>query len=100
MNTLCSPLLCYNVQLKFILDCRCSDFIDTNGFGKCKKTWKKGPICFVKEPSKCTDQISVGKKHYSWEACNLEKGKCIRIDKLMNMKSLVRMKLYYIDEYP
>ena len=72
---ICSPLLSNNVQLKFILDCTCSDFIDTNGFGKCKKSYKKGPICYVRQPSSCSDKISISNTQYSWEACNLEKVK-------------------------
>ena len=47
--------------------------MSNTGYGNCMKDYKgKGPICYVIEPSSCTDRkISTEKegKQYSWEAC-------------------------------
>ena len=56
--------------------CSCSTL--TNGeFGQCRKIYKKGPICYVNEPSNCGDleRSLTLNKYYSWEACNNTKGK-------------------------
>ena len=53
--------------------CSCSGYISSSGFGNCKKVYKIGTICYVKEPSTCSDlrkSKSTGKS-YSWEACKL-----------------------------
>ena len=53
-------------------DCSCTDHISENGFGYCKKYYKNGPICYVKQPSSCGDLIlstTEEGKQYSWEAC-------------------------------
>ena len=51
-------------------DCSCSDYITENGFGRCQKIKGISPMCFVNEPSSCSDLVSTsfGVK-YSWEAC-------------------------------
>merc|ERR1712018_563901 len=51
--------------------CSCSDYVTSSGYGNCKKKFKIGPICYVNEPSTCTDLVesqSTGKR-YSWDAC-------------------------------
>lgn len=50
-------------------DCSCSSFVGGNGFGKCEKADKKGLLCFVNEPSNCTDLADGVGKLISWEAC-------------------------------
>ena len=55
--------------------------IDSVGYGNCKKSYwtensqGKGPICYVKEPSNCTDLQKADDDQYSWEACKLRTGK-------------------------
>ena len=52
-------------------DCSCSNYVTSSGYGNCKKVFKTGPICYVNEPSSCSDlkkSKSTG-KYYSWEAC-------------------------------
>ena len=47
------------------------------GYGNCKTSWsfggKTGPICWVNQPSVCTDKTRHSFGEYSWEAC-LKKG--------------------------
>ena len=71
-------VLIYLVEkpLYFILDhrgCSCSSYVDPDyGWGNCQKSYGKGPICYVNEPSTCTDIVdarSYGPTGYSWEAC-------------------------------
>ena len=53
--------------------CSCSDSLSSSGFGNCKKVYEIGPICYVNEPSNCSDltkSMSTGKS-FSWEACKL-----------------------------
>ena len=40
-------------------------------FGNCQSKYKSGPICYVNEPSNCTDLAfsNSQKRRYSWEAC-------------------------------
>ena len=48
-----------------------------NSFGNCKKSYNGGPICYVNEPSNCTDLAhskSTGRR-YSWDACTKLLGK-------------------------
>ena len=54
-------------------DCSCSDYVSNTGFGNCQKIFKKSPICYVNEPSTCTDLVksTLTGKQYSWEACTL-----------------------------
>ena len=52
--------------------CTCSDFVNKNGYGNCRKDYKDGPICYVNLPSQCKDLVDSSKdpsKQYSWEAC-------------------------------
>ena len=54
--------------------CTCTNFVNKNGYGNCMKEFNgKGPICYVKEPSTCTDlkgsTIADG-RNYSWNACS------------------------------
>ena len=59
--------------ITFIGDCSCSHYVAGNGYGNCKKSFRKGgPICYVNEPSTCMDlEVSsrYGNRRYSWEAC-------------------------------
>ena len=52
--------------------CSCSTYVSvTTGFGNCEKDFKGKPICYVNEPSSCSDlkeNSSTGKR-YSWDAC-------------------------------
>jgi hypothetical protein len=54
-------------------DCTCSGFVhEENGYGMCKRNYKGRPICYVNEPSSCSDvqtHDSLGPTGYSWEAC-------------------------------
>ena len=57
------------------MDCSCSNH--TAGiFGRCRSKYerskyKSGPMCYVNEPSNCTDLVfsKSQKRWYSWEAC-------------------------------
>ena len=54
--------------------CTCTSFVNKNGYGNCMKEFNgKGPLCYVKEPSTCTDlegsTIADG-RNYSWNACS------------------------------
>merc|ERR1712223_724880 len=54
--------------------CTCTSYVAENGYGNCERNYKnKGAICYVNEPSTCTD-LMVSKrqngKRYSWEACS------------------------------
>ena len=60
-------------------DCTCSDFVKDNGYGNCQKLLLGHPICYVNEPSNCTDlyaDASAG-RNFSWEACMISFGKCL-----------------------
>ena len=63
-------------------DCSCSDAVHS-GFGpKCEKDLNKhgrtGPICYVNQPSTCTDKVVAGAKgYYSWDACLNKKGNIV-----------------------
>ena len=58
-----------------LLDCSCSNFINRNGFGQCKKGdrgFHGAVTCYVKNPSTCTDKIqsTTNKEHWrSAQAC-------------------------------
>ena len=58
-----------------VSDCSCTNYVTKTGYGNCIKDFMgKGPICYVNEPSNCTDRkISTenGIMQYSWEACKL-----------------------------
>lgn len=57
-------------------ECSCSEFMNENGFGRCIRLSGGKPVCYVNEPSNCTDlgfSKSTG-KYYSWEACSYYKG--------------------------
>ena len=61
--------------LTILASCSCSNFISsTTGYGKCIKDYFGSPICYVNEPSACTDVVtadSTGPTGYSWQACEL-----------------------------
>lgn len=62
------------VFIVFSGDCSCSNFVDsTSGFGNCQKIEiaSKGPICYVNEPTNCSDRSlsSRMERNYSSEAC-------------------------------
>ena len=68
--------------LIIIEECSCSNFVeDIYGYGNCSLSYEKGPICYVNEPSNCTDLAfsSRVKKRYSWEACKKIPGNAIII---------------------
>ena len=53
--------------------CSCSTYVSvTTGFGNCEKDFKGKPICYVNEPSSCSDlkESSSTGKRYSWDACS------------------------------
>jgi hypothetical protein len=55
---------CYKVE------CSCSNYVDSGNYGRCKKGYKgRGPICYVNEPSGCTDVRYWKGRLYSWKAC-------------------------------
>ena len=48
------------------------EHITAQGYGNCLKTFGKGPICYVKEPTTCVDVVTSGSQGptgYSWLAC-------------------------------
>ena len=49
--------------------CTCNNGVDGNGYGKCEKTYQDKQVCYVNEPSSCSDvqEASFGK--WSFEAC-------------------------------
>ena len=52
--------------------CNCKDFVNPNGYGNCNKKYKKGPICYVNQPTSCSDikpSKSNAGERLSWEAC-------------------------------
>ena len=59
------------IEIFLTVDCTCSNLM--NGiYGKCEVDYQsKGPICYVDEPSNCTDLkfSSEAGAYYSWEAC-------------------------------
>jgi len=63
-------------------DCKCHpEMFDSVGYGNCQKSYwtdvmPEGPICYVKEPSNCTDLQKAGNSQYSWEACKLRTENC------------------------
>ena len=51
---------------------------DNITWGNCTGIYQSGPICYVNEPSNCSDLVFSKSilRHYSWEACaNPAKGK-------------------------
>ena len=64
-----------------IPDCSCQDFVNSNGYGNCKKIFLNGPICYVNQPSTCNDtevytSTDDNKElYYSWLACKNTTGK-------------------------
>ena len=77
------------VNVRHIPSCSCSNFVSPyTDHGDCKKAFSKydslsgktfsGPVCFVNEPSTCTDlrmSKNLRGKQYSWEACNHHRSK-------------------------
>ena len=62
-------------------DCSCSTYVTKKGWGDCRKDLhRKGPICYVNEPSTCND-VRTSKiyndRRYSWEACQNNLAKII-----------------------
>ena len=55
----------------------CNDFVNSNGYGKCKKEsptskHQGGKMCYVFQPSNCTDLVDSGTdpgEQYSAVAC-------------------------------
>ena len=47
------------------------DYISHNGFGNCRREYIHGPVCYVKEPTTCSDATfgTTRNKQYSWLAC-------------------------------
>ena len=64
-------------MLLFIVACTCSDFVNPNGYGECKKQdsdFGNSVTCYVNLPSECTDLIESGTnpgKFLSAEACSV-----------------------------
>ena len=54
-------------------DCSCNNYVSELGYGKCEKDFRGGPVCYVDQPSACTD-VADSKtepgRQYSWEACS------------------------------
>ena len=54
-------------------DCSCNNYVSDLGYGKCEKDFRGGPVCYVDQPSACTD-VADSKtepgRQYSWEACS------------------------------
>ena len=72
INAQFSSCKCENIE-----DCTCSDYT-AGPFGKCTNNYKSRPICYVNEPSNCSDLVfsKTQSRRYSWDACvNWEKGK-------------------------
>ena len=64
--------------------------------GNCVGKVGKGPICYVEEPSTCSDLQRSKKysdKRYSWEACEKRQG---NLSKLLILRS-VRLAIYTIE---
>ena len=54
-------------------DCSCNDYVSDLGYGKCRKEFRGGPVCYVNQPSACADVAdseNEPEKQYSWEACS------------------------------
>ena len=54
-------------------DCSCNNYVSELGYGKCEKDFRGGPVCYVDQPSACTDVVDSKTepgKQYSWEACS------------------------------
>ena len=50
--------------------------MDGNGFGSCAKAWKGQPICYVTEPTSCSDILEGPFGKWSVKACD---GKTTRL---------------------
>ena len=53
-------------------DCTCKRLANENGYGNCNKMYKRKPICYVNQPTSCTDLIKSKTnkgERVSWEAC-------------------------------
>lgn len=60
------------MSLNILGGCNCKDFINPNGYGNCNKEYKRGPLCYVNQPSSCTDLMKSGSnkgERVSWQAC-------------------------------
>jgi len=69
-------------------NCTCNDFVSSEGFGRCEKDFGAGPICYVNQPSTCSDVTKSKNKpgqQYSWEAC---RGKLSSIDAVQHPPAL------------
>ena len=54
-------------------DCSCNNYVSDLGYGKCEKDFRGGPVCYVDQPSACTDVADSKTEpgmQYSWEACS------------------------------
>ena len=57
-------------------ECSCSEEVGARGYGNCHQSYN-GPICYVNEPTTCTDVVNAGgggRTGYSWEACQSRTG--------------------------
>ena len=66
-----SPCACEYKFLEGLGACKCSRYVNENGYGNCKKSYgAKGPLCYVIQPTTCTDKVRSGDgRKYSYEAC-------------------------------
>jgi hypothetical protein len=72
MEQNCDFQFCCNHFSYFVIadDCSCRNFVDSAGFGNCELSNHNGPLCYVNEPSSCTDLVTVVEgEQYSNEAC-------------------------------
>ena len=72
-------------------DCSCNDHVGKNWYGRCRKVYKKGPVCYVNQPSTCKDLVhSTTEKgeQYSWDACEKSQGNIeSKIEQYINLIS-------------
>ena len=38
-------------------DCSCNELVGKSGYGRCEKEFVVGPVCYVNQPSTCTDLV-------------------------------------------
>jgi len=53
-----------------VASCTCSNGVDYNGYGNCDKTYQGKTLCYVNEPSTCSDLQETTFGQYSFEACS------------------------------
>ena len=61
-----------NMFFNILGGCNCKDFVNENGYGNCNQKYKNKPICYVNQPTSCSDLIisstNAGERG-SWKAC-------------------------------